>query len=191
MVVQTTSGTYRGEQSETDGTDRWLGIRYAQPPVGSLRFKAPVSYINDSTDIVDAFEFGNACPQVPSASLGAPIGEDCLHLNVNPSEGFIWFFIYSRWNFFQVWRPINTTADSKLPVLFWIHVRSSIHTSEMGVLSIIRAASWCQGKGLAKTSTKFWDAFFVIVLPLTKNMIPHVCSLHSSEDMALTYLSFN
>lgn len=89
MVVQTTSGTYRGEQSETDGTDRWLGIRYAQPPVGSLRFRAPVPYTNDSTDIIDAFEFGNACPQVPSASLGAPIGEDCLHLNVNPSEGFI------------------------------------------------------------------------------------------------------
>lgn len=82
LIVQTTSGALRGDRSEANGTDRWLGIRYAQPPVGSLRFKAPIAYTNDSTDIVNAFEFGNACPQVPSDTLGAPTGEDCLHLNV-------------------------------------------------------------------------------------------------------------
>ncbi|KAA1469629.1 alpha/beta-hydrolase [Dentipellis sp. KUC8613] len=83
------SGTFRGVATPNN-TERWLGIPYAEPPVGSLRFKAP-----------NATSFGDACPQPPSDSLGAPTGEDCLFINV--------------------WRPAGTSADAKLPVLFWIH----------------------------------------------------------------------
>ena len=80
LVVRTTSGTFRGA---TIGIlDRWLGIPYAQPPVENLRFKAPVPITNASRTIQNATAFGNACPQVPSGSLGAPISEDCLFLNV-------------------------------------------------------------------------------------------------------------
>lgn len=81
LVVRTTSGSFRGQTTDT-GVDRWLGIPFAQPPVGSLRFKAPVPITNASNVVKDAFTFGNACPQVPSDSLGAPVSEDCLFLNV-------------------------------------------------------------------------------------------------------------
>lgn len=81
LVVQTSSGTFRG--ATVSGLDRWLGVPFAQPPVGNLRFKAPVPITGASGVVRNATNFGNACPQVPSSSLGAPISEDCLFLNVS------------------------------------------------------------------------------------------------------------
>ena len=80
-LVKLNIGTFRGQQTG-NGTDRFLGIPYAQPPVNRLRFKAPVKIARPFVGVQSALQFGNACPQPPSASLGAPIGEDCLFLNV-------------------------------------------------------------------------------------------------------------
>ncbi|CAA7266823.1 unnamed protein product [Cyclocybe aegerita] len=98
--VQLRTGIFRGIVTP-NGTEKWLGIPFAQPPVGSLRFKAPVPITAPSRAIKDASAFGNACPQPPVASLGAPVGEDCLRLNI--------------------WRPQNVKSNAKLPILFWIH----------------------------------------------------------------------
>ncbi|KAI0639960.1 alpha/beta-hydrolase [Trametes polyzona] len=100
LDIRTTSGTFRG-LSTGNGTEKWLGVPFAQPPVGPLRFKAPVPITNASRTVKDAFTFGNACPQEPSASLGAPIGEDCLFLNI--------------------FRPSGTTPKEKLPILVWFY----------------------------------------------------------------------
>ncbi|KAF9068949.1 alpha/beta-hydrolase [Rhodocollybia butyracea] len=100
LDVSLTSGRYSGVAT-ANGTDKWLGIRYATPPVGNLRFKAPLPITKPSNTLQNASDFGNACPQRPSATLGAPMSEDCLFLNV--------------------WRPQNTTVKAKLPVLVWIH----------------------------------------------------------------------
>lgn len=81
LVVRTTSGTFKGF-SAGNGTEKWLGVPFAQPPVGPLRFKAPVPITNAPQAVKEASTFGNACPQVPSDSLGAPLSEDCLFLNV-------------------------------------------------------------------------------------------------------------
>ena len=80
--VNLTSGNFVGVASAANGTEKWLGIPFAQPPIGNLRFKAPVAITNVSRDVQQAVEFGNACPQEPSDSLGAPLSEDCLTLNV-------------------------------------------------------------------------------------------------------------
>lgn len=83
-VVQLTSGTFRGVSAGApNNTDKWLGIPFAQPPVGNLRFKAPVAITHPSRAVQDASQFGDACPQEPSDSLGAPMSEDCLFLNVS------------------------------------------------------------------------------------------------------------
>jgi carboxylesterase type B len=79
-VVNLTTGAFRG--IETNGTHRFTGIPYAQQPVGKLRFKAPVKIAKPFVGIQDASQFGHACPQPPSSSLGVSIGEDCLFLNV-------------------------------------------------------------------------------------------------------------
>ncbi|KJA16881.1 hypothetical protein HYPSUDRAFT_71057 [Hypholoma sublateritium FD-334 SS-4] len=94
------TGTFRGLVTP-NGTDTFFGIPFAQPPIGRLRFKAPVPITETSRAIKDASQFGNACPQPPTVPLGAPIGESCLFLNV--------------------WRPAGSTINSKLPVLFWLH----------------------------------------------------------------------
>ncbi|TFK46105.1 alpha/beta-hydrolase [Heliocybe sulcata] len=100
LVVETTSGTFQGA-STPNGTEKWLGISYAQPPVGASRFKAPVPITSPASGIVNATSFGLVCPQVPSANLGATMGEDCLNLNI--------------------WRPANTSNDAGLPVLVWFY----------------------------------------------------------------------
>lgn len=80
--VSLTSGNFVGVSSAANGTDKFLGIPFAQPPIGNLRFKAPVAITKPSQSVRQATQFGNACPQEPSSQLGAPLAEDCLSLNV-------------------------------------------------------------------------------------------------------------
>ena len=85
--IKLKTGTFRG-LSMSNGTEKWLGIPFALPPVGQLRFKAPIPITKASSSICkDASIFGNACPQ-PAATLGAPIAEDCLFLNVKIQSSF-------------------------------------------------------------------------------------------------------
>lgn len=73
-------GSFRGV-STANGTEKWLGIPFAESPVGPLRFKAPVPIAKAFKGINNASSFGNACPQ-PPGDLGATVAEDCLFLNV-------------------------------------------------------------------------------------------------------------
>lgn len=102
LLVHLTSGSFVGQASLVNGTERWLGIPFAQPPLGKLRFKAPAPIANPSPVVQRAIEFGNACPQLPSDATFGPQGEDCLTLNV--------------------WRPVGTSANDRLPVLVWFYV---------------------------------------------------------------------
>jgi para-nitrobenzyl esterase len=76
----------------------FLGIPYAKPPVGELRFMPPQPAENWK-DVRQATEFGPSCVQNTSAlaAMGAQ-DEDCLTLNV-----------------------FTPAADKKLPVMVWIH----------------------------------------------------------------------
>ena len=85
LIVILSSGRFQGV-STSDGTERWLGVPFAQPPTGLRRFKAPVAVTSASTAIRNATQFGNVCPQLPSPGLGAPMSEDCLVLNVSASS---------------------------------------------------------------------------------------------------------
>ncbi|KAJ5617113.1 hypothetical protein N7537_002227 [Penicillium hordei] len=96
------NGTYAGRYNAEYDQDFFLGIPYAQPPVGDLRFHNPVS-LNTSWDgSADATIFASACynfgpPQFPEI----PYSEDCLNLNVV--------------------RPSGVKPGDKLPVGVWIH----------------------------------------------------------------------
>ena len=66
-----------------NGVNTFLGIPYAAPPVGALRWMPPAPAEHHA--LLDATEFANTCPQV--TELGAFAGptsvtEDCLYLNV-------------------------------------------------------------------------------------------------------------
>ncbi|MFD5294511.1 carboxylesterase/lipase family protein [Streptomyces mutabilis] len=101
MAFQTTSGRVRGRET-VDGVTAVLGIPYAAPPFGALRFREPrPASVWDG--VRDCTEFGAIAPQ--SAELpGAPVwrvgDEDVLSVNV--------------------WVP-ERVGDGALPVFFWIH----------------------------------------------------------------------
>lgn len=88
-VVQTTLGEIHGISTEvTVGgvsytVNRFLGIPFAEPPVGNLRFRKPQP-LSQLTSPFNASKFGYICPQValPGIPLDGIENEDCLHLNV-------------------------------------------------------------------------------------------------------------
>lgn len=98
-VVKTEGGQLRGA---IDGSlVKYLGVPYAAPPVGNLRWKAPQAPARWQA-VRDASVFGNRCAQTTVVGeFGAPsASEDCLYLNV---------FV-----------PIRPRSGKKLAVMFWI-----------------------------------------------------------------------
>jgi len=98
-------GIYRGFHNDSTSLNIWKGIRYAAPPVGSLRWQAPRTP-EPTGEVITADEFGPSCPQAfPSMSRPTvtfvPGDEDCLFLNV-----------YS---------PDVVSEDNPLPVFISIH----------------------------------------------------------------------
>jgi para-nitrobenzyl esterase len=86
--------------SGRNGGEAFLGIPYAAPPVGDLRWKPPQPPA-PWTGTREATEFGSSCPQLPAGWLPQMAwNEDCLYLNV--------------------WTP-RLSASAKLPVMVWIH----------------------------------------------------------------------
>uniref|UniRef100_A0A1I7TYW1 Carboxylic ester hydrolase n=1 Tax=Caenorhabditis tropicalis TaxID=1561998 RepID=A0A1I7TYW1_9PELO len=87
-VFEATCGPIRGNVYEHNEkiVDGYLGIPYAKPPIGDLRFKKPVA-AEKWTEPLDCYEYGPACPQSGSYSVLCPdfvkIDEEkCLTLNV-------------------------------------------------------------------------------------------------------------
>ncbi|XP_070550246.1 acetylcholinesterase-like [Ptychodera flava] len=90
--------------------DAFLGVRYAEPPVGERRFRAAVSVDQSWQGVQRATEFGNACWQSYSAVPDNFTGhvwwttadrrsEDCLFLNVwtpypRPTKAPVFVFIH-------------------------------------------------------------------------------------------------
>ena len=103
LLKQTTSGQLYGlDEGEHHA---WLGIPYAQAPVGALRWKAP--RVLTSTATINTHQYGSICAQAKpvfdSFVLTDVIytgSEDCLYLNV--------------------WCPAVAGTDP-LPVMVWIH----------------------------------------------------------------------
>ncbi|KAH6986492.1 Alpha/Beta hydrolase protein [Ilyonectria sp. MPI-CAGE-AT-0026] len=96
-TAKTLNGTYVGAHLSTWDQDAFLGIPFAQPPVGPLRFKWPQSSNASFEGQRDAKEYGSSCMQYVS---GLTLSEDCLTVNVIRPSG---------------------TPKKKLPVLVWIY----------------------------------------------------------------------
>jgi len=106
--VRTANGQVSGAPSADAAVVAFKGIPYAAPPVGDLRWRAPMPPISWK-GVRKAQEFGDSCiqniveerkPWTSEFMAHNKIGEDCLYLNV--------------------WRPAKAASD-KLPVYFWIH----------------------------------------------------------------------
>ncbi|KIM47457.1 hypothetical protein M413DRAFT_62494 [Hebeloma cylindrosporum] len=107
-----------------NGLSKFLGIPFAQPPVGNLRFSLPQA-VTSYNGSLNGTSYGASCPQQAvkfpvslsgdfrlayplihrilsnsSNTTTIPESEDCLTINVI--------------------KPANVSADAKLPVLVWI-----------------------------------------------------------------------
>lgn len=78
-IVRVESGRLRG--TADDRTVRFLGVPYAAPPVGPLRW-APPQRPAPWEGIRDATRMGSPAPQGPGEAPGGSSDEDCLHLNI-------------------------------------------------------------------------------------------------------------
>ncbi|KAI8962706.1 alpha/beta-hydrolase [Daldinia sp. FL1419] len=99
---------YQGSLVGSDGgVAQYLGMRYAAPPTGDRRWRAPVEPEVDDSGDQAADAFGPICLgiSVPYPNGGAQ-DEDCLYVNV--------------------WAPANATLDSELPV--WLFIQGGGYT---------------------------------------------------------------
>jgi len=79
LIVPTDDGKLQGKHDE--GIDQFLGIPYAAPPVGALRWQAPQP-VQPWAGVRSATSYGNRCAQLPSGNGPREDAEDCLYLNV-------------------------------------------------------------------------------------------------------------
>jgi para-nitrobenzyl esterase len=113
QAVTAKTNTVKVEQGLLSGTTGnhadvrvFRGVPFAAPPVGDLRWKAPLPP-PPWKGTREAIEFSPVCWQSPYPDVArlyqselAPRNEDCLYLNI--------------------WTPAKTAADH-LPVMVWIH----------------------------------------------------------------------
>lgn len=94
-------GTIR-EETAPQPIEAFLGVPYALPPIGERRFK-PAEKVLPSTQSIDATKFGPAAPGKALLAGGPKLeqSEDCLTANI--------------------FRPIGTRENDKLPVAIYIH----------------------------------------------------------------------
>ena len=86
LAVKTRTGIYVGERNRSILT--YLGIPYAKPPVGELRWKAPEP-LPASEDVFEAVNFGASAIQVEhKGSIENTLrqSEDCLTLNIGVGD---------------------------------------------------------------------------------------------------------
>lgn len=121
LTVNTTNGPITGHlASNASAVIEYLGIPYAKPPIGDLRFAPPVQFTSNTS--YEASKFGFDCPLSPSKKVdypdmtpqaqriisyfasgaGTPQSEDCLTLNI--------------WT-----KPVNKLHSSNKPVIVFFY----------------------------------------------------------------------
>lgn len=77
---------YEGYYNASFGLNTWLGIRYAAPPLGANRWRAPQQPEVSRAQVVQADALPPRCPQGPQAPITPGYNytgsEDCLFLSV-------------------------------------------------------------------------------------------------------------
>lgn len=104
LTVKTEQGKVHGKTINDGKVRAWLGIPYAAPPVGELRWKAPQTAAKWNGER-DATKYGAHCAQ-------NHVFDDMVFQDNGPSEDCL---------FLNVYAPANAEKKAKLPVMFWIH----------------------------------------------------------------------
>ncbi|KZT60898.1 alpha/beta-hydrolase [Calocera cornea HHB12733] len=108
-LITTSQGSVQGTLVSSS-VRQWLGIPYASPPTGTLRFQPPQSAPSRSGTL-SATTFGSSCPALLGTEFlelvgmlqqqeSVPVDEDCLNLNIwapatgRPQGGAVLLWVY-------------------------------------------------------------------------------------------------
>ncbi|KAM7399510.1 hypothetical protein PAMP_018777 [Pampus punctatissimus] len=165
LVINTRDGRVQGKMLSVLGGDvrAFFGIPYGKPPVGKLRFRAPVP-AERWGGVRDATKFPNSCYQLPDTTFpgfqgaemwnpNTPLSEDCLYLNV--------------------WSPrLNKTQPQPsplAPVLVWIY--GGGFTQGTSSLDIYDGCVLSKSEGVVVVSMNYrLGAFGFLSLPDNNNI---------------------
>ncbi|CAN0021484.1 unnamed protein product [Rangifer tarandus platyrhynchus] len=116
-IVETAQGRVLGKYVSLKGFAQpvavFLGIPFAKPPLGSLRFSPPQpaepwTFVKNTTSYPPMCSQSTVLAEISSEhfsngieSIKPKLSEDCLYLNI--------------------YTPADLTKRSKLPVMVWIH----------------------------------------------------------------------
>ncbi|MCP5180222.1 MAG: carboxylesterase/lipase family protein [Pseudomonadales bacterium] len=130
--VTTTSGPVVGR--EKAGVFLFAGVPYAAPPVGALRFRAPLPHVGWKEPL-ECRRFGAAAPQVSTGGMTDPSpvrwSEDCLTLNIQTPS----------------------LDDGRRPVLFWIH--GGGYRTGQGAIPWYNGAAFCRNGDVVVVSINY------------------------------------
>lgn len=104
LTVKTEQGKAHGKTINDGKVRAWLGLPYAAPPTGDLRWKAPQPAAKWKGDR-DATKYAPHCAQ-------NKVFEDMVFQDDGPSEDCLYLNVYA---------PATADSKAKLPVMFWIH----------------------------------------------------------------------
>ncbi|KAJ0416914.1 Alpha/Beta hydrolase protein [Aspergillus carlsbadensis] len=104
LIVDLGYSRYQGA-SVSEGVVQYLGMRYAAPPLGDLRFRAPQEPLRTET-IQEASAHGPICIGA-GQTISETVAEDCLFINV--------------------FAPTTATPESNLPV--WVYIQGGGYSS--------------------------------------------------------------
>jgi para-nitrobenzyl esterase len=103
LTVKTLQGKVHGRTINNGKVEEFLGLPYAAPPVGDLRWKAPEPPAKWK-GVRDATQYGAHCIQTNAFA-------DMIFQDSGPSEDCL---------FLNVYAPVGAKSGG-LPVMFWIH----------------------------------------------------------------------
>lgn len=175
LVVRTNKGLVRGltlTASTGRQVDAWLGIPFAQPPLGPLRFRHPQS-VHVWEGIRDTQQLPNSCWQAVDEFYGdfsgsamwnpnTPRSEDCLYLNVvrprprsvRPYSVMLWIFgggFYSGSSTLDAYDPkilasqedvIVVSFQYRVASLGYLYLKSSDTPGNAGMFDQLMALQW-------------------------------------------------
>ncbi|KAJ8866286.1 hypothetical protein PR048_032129 [Dryococelus australis] len=121
LVVETKSGLVRGFSKTISGREVhvFLGVPFAKPPLGALRFRRPVP-VDPWHGVLDATALPNSCYQERYEYFPGFEGEEMWNPNTNVSEDCLYL---------NLWVPqrlrIRHSGDAgqrpRAPILVWIY----------------------------------------------------------------------
>ena len=129
-VVKTDAGYVSGLNES--GLHVYLGIPFAAPPTGDLRWRPPAP-VRPWDGVKETTVFSPSCPEPLSPGSTVNTSEDCLYLNV--------------------WTPAKS-SDEKLPVMVFFYGGAFGQVAPFGTMAVYNGTTLA-GKGVVVVTTNY------------------------------------